>query len=157
MKERWMNLKHTLTLYCLLAEQVSSQERLLWLYCLDPNRSSSARTRSLLASKAPYAIGIGSVVVGCLLAVMAFFSSTAQSISVDAALNSAVYWFGATLVVGMLLYASPDKLKALRIKRPRLWRLLMASPFGPLIGWMMRQQSRDKMRGETRAISRNQW
>jgi hypothetical protein len=132
MKERRVNQKRTLALHCLLAEQVSSQERLLWRGCPHCRRSGAARVRSLLASKAPYVIAVGSLVVGGILAVSAFFSSTARSISVDTALGSSVTWFVTTLVAGLLLYVAHDILPAARSIRPLWWRLLMASPFGLL-------------------------
>lgn len=132
MKERRMTRKRIEGLSCLLAEQVSPQERLLWRSCPDPKRSSAARARSLLVWKTPSLIALGSLIVGVILAVLSFFSSTAQGIAVDSALSSSAFWFLAVLVAGLLVYAAPGILHAASVTRPLWWCLLMASPFGPL-------------------------
>ena len=48
-----MNKKRVLALDSLLAEQISSQERLLWRSCPDPSHSSAVRARTLLAHTLP--------------------------------------------------------------------------------------------------------
>src|SRR5579884_2529472 len=103
MKEPHMNRKLSLALSCLLAEQISPPERLLWRSCPNPRRSSAVRAGSLLVEKQPYAIGLGCLVGGSLLAALAFFSSTTQGNSVDAALNWAGACFLIANVVGLLL------------------------------------------------------
>src|SRR2546421_290508 len=106
MKQQRRKQKRMLALSCLLAEQVSPTERLLWHACPDPTRSSAARAQSLLSTRTPFVIALLSVAVGSVLAVLVFLSSTAQGSTVDVALNSAANWFLAALVAGLLVFAA---------------------------------------------------
>jgi hypothetical protein len=115
-----MNQKQTLALNCLLAEQVSSQERLLWRMCPDPGHSSAARARSLLTRSASYYIALGSLIIVGLFIAGAVFSSVPQDSSGDQA--ASLFGVLILLCAGLLMY--------LYFKRPRWLHHLKANPFG---------------------------